>query len=254
MHEGTVSRRSVLSAAAGLLATTVVARAEALPGDAADAPAGVARDSRRIHGWQVFVSQALLATEPRETARALELIAAQLAEIERVVPPPAVAELRKVPLYVMPEYPGVAPRAEYHPDAGWLRDHGRDPAMARGVEFTNVRDFEAEAVRMPSVVLHELAHAYHHRVLPDGFANAEIKAAFDRATAGGGYDAVERRFGNGKPATRERAYALTAVSEYFAETTEAFFGRNDFFPFTRDELRRHDPAMHDLLARLWGVA
>ena len=63
MHEGTVSRRSVLSAAAGLLATTVVARAEALPGDAADAPAGVARDSRRIHGWQVFVSQALLATE-----------------------------------------------------------------------------------------------------------------------------------------------------------------------------------------------
>jgi dipeptidyl-peptidase-4 len=43
------------------------------------------------------------------------------------------------------------------------------------------------------------------------------------------------------------------VPEYFAETTEAFFSRNDFFPFTRDELRRHDPAMHDLLARLWGA-
>jgi len=42
--------------------------------------------------------------------------------------------------------------------------------------------------------------------------------------------------------------------EYFAESTEAFFSRNDFFPFTRDELRRHDPEMEQLLSRLWRVA
>ena len=40
--------------------------------------------------------------------------------------------------------------------------------------------------------------------------------------------------------------------EYFAETTEAFFSRNDFFPFTRDELKKHDPDMFALLETLWN--
>ena len=35
------------------------------------------------------------------------------------------------------------------------------------------------------------------------------------------------------------AYAISSPMEYFAESTEAFFSRNDFFPFTRDELKRH---------------
>ena len=50
-----------------------------------------------------------------------------------------------------------------------------------------------------------------------------------------------------------RHYALTNHKEYFAEATEAYFGTNDFFPFVRGELRRHDPDMHALLAELWGV-
>jgi Mlc titration factor MtfA (ptsG expression regulator) len=67
---------------------------------------------------------------------------------------------------------------------------------------------------------------------------------------------VDRTFGegNGKPNTFERAYAMTDPMEYFAETTEAYFTRNDFFPFTRDELRQHDPEMLALLEKLWGVA
>jgi len=40
--------------------------------------------------------------------------------------------------------------------------------------------------------------------------------------------------------------------EYFAESTEAFFGANDFYPFVRAELQRHDPAMDRLLLRFWG--
>ena len=177
----------------------------------------------------------------------------QLQEIVRVVPPAAVVKLREVRLWFSPEYPGVKPTAEYHPDARWLRDHRRDEAMARGIEFTNVRTFEAESRRMPNFTLHELAHAYHHRTLPDGFGNAEIKAAFDRAKTSRSYEEVERWFGNGRPNTRERAYAMSSPMEYFAETTEAFFSRNDFFPFNRAELNRHDPDMEQLLTKLWGV-
>jgi len=63
---------------------------------------------------------------------------------------------------------------------------------------------------------------------------------------------VERKDAEGHKRL-DRAYALTNPQEYFAETTEAFFTTNDFFPYTRDELKQLDPQMDQLLARLWGV-
>jgi hypothetical protein len=49
------------------------------------------------------------------------------------------------------------------------------------------------------------------------------------------------------------AEGQSKANEYFAETSEALFSRNDFFPFTRDELKQHDPEMFALLEELWGV-
>jgi len=218
---------------------------------AADTVLAANRETRIVSGWSVHIHSACLATNAVATARALELLKAQLEEIVQKVPPHAVAELQKVPLWISPEYPGIVPRAEYHPNANWLREHGRDPAMAKGVEFTNVRIFEAETRRMPNFALHELAHAYQDRVL--GRRPDEIRAAYDKAKAGGTYERVEHWHGNGKPNTFDRAYAMTNPQEYFAETTEAFFSRNDFFPFTRDELKAHDPEMFKLLSDLWGA-
>lgn len=207
---------------------------------------------REVSGWTVHLNQALLATNGPATERAIELLAAQLEEIVRRVPPSAVAELRKVPLWISPEYPGEKPRAEYHPNAEWLREHHRDPAMAKAVEFTNVRIFEPETRRMPNFTLHELAHAYHDRVPPGGFGNTLIKKAYEKAKMSGKYDNVEQRFGDGR-SVKGRAYAMTDPHEYFAESTEAFFSTNDFFPFTREELRRHDPEMFALLEKLWSI-
>jgi hypothetical protein len=209
-----------------------------------------ARETRRITGWTVHVSRMLLAEQPAATARALELLQVQLEEIVRLLPAPALARLRQVPLWLSPEYPGIPPKAEYHVAAAWLRAHGRDPAMAKAVEFTNVRIFDAEVRRMPVFVLHELAHAYHDQVL--GHAHAGIRQAYEAAKAGGAYDRVERQDAQGRRSFG-RAYALTTPQEYFAEGTEAFFGRNDFFPYDRAELRRHDPALFALLADVWGV-
>jgi hypothetical protein len=206
-----------------------------------------------IEGWRVLINERLLSEDKAATQKALALLRAQLQEIVRVVPAPALAKLREVTLWFSPEYPKVQPRAEYHPGAGWLRDNGRDPRMAKGVEFTDVRNFEAEMKRMPNFTLHELAHSYHDRVLVGGFENPEIKAAYKRAKESGIYDKVERWFGNGRPNTRERAYAMTNPMEYFAESTEAFFSRNDFYPFTHEELKKHDPEMEQLLTKLWGI-
>ncbi|MDI1314725.1 hypothetical protein [Prosthecobacter sp.] len=208
-------------------------------------------DKRRIAGWTVHVNVKLIEADAPALEKAMQLLRTQLDEIVRVVPAKAVAELRKVPLYFNPVYPKERAHAAYHPNADWLRDHDHDPAMAKGVEFTNVSIFEAETRRMPNFALHELAHAYHDRVL--GFENAEIEAAFQHAKAAGKYDQVQRQDSEGKKRLA-KAYAMTNAKEYFAECSEAFFSRNDFFPFTAAELKQHDPEMFALLAKLWGTA
>ncbi|ADB18905.1 protein of unknown function DUF303 acetylesterase putative [Pirellula staleyi DSM 6068] len=231
-------------------APTAAALDDAPPPDGQPAVAGHQR--KTILGWSLLINDQLLEKQPKETERALELLKLQLEEIVRVVPAASVAELRKVPLWFSPEYAGVQPRAEYHPGAGWLRDNQRNPAMAKGVEFTNIRTFERETKRMPNFALHELAHAYHDRVLDKGFGNVAVKTAFEHAKTKGLYERVERRFGDGRTA-EERAYALTSPMEYFAECTEAYFSTNDFFPYTRDQLEKYDPGMVAVLKELWPV-
>ena len=206
-------------------------------------------DERFIEGWKVHVSRKI---EPAALTKTLSLLIVQLQEIVRVVPAKSVTELQKVPLWFNPEYPKVRPRAEYHPGADWLRENGRDPVMEKAVEFTNVRIFEEETRRMPNFALHELAHAYHHRTARMSYGNLEIKAAYEKAKASGKYDRVERKDSEGR-SHMDRSYAMTNPQEYFAECTEAYFSRNDFFPFTRDELQQFDPEVSTLLEKLWGI-
>jgi len=218
----------------------------AAPGDSASPT----HEIRQISGWNVHISSSLLTNNAEATDAALKLLSAQLDNIVNVVPPAAVGELRKVPLWFSPEYPGIRPKAEYHASANWLRENGRDPVMAKSVEFTNIRIFETENRRMPMLALHELAHSYHDRVL--GNNHPEIKAAYEAAKASGKYEQVEQRSADGRT-RKTRAYAMNNPQEYFAESTEAFFGRNDFFPFTREELKETDRQMCALLEKLWST-
>jgi hypothetical protein len=219
----------------------------------AKAHAGEKYDARSVEGWPVLISRDLLEKEPDVIAKAMELLQKQLAEIHRVVPKEAVMKLQQVRLYFSPEYRDIHPSAEYHPGPDWLKANRRDPDMAKNVEFTNARVFEEDARRMPLLALHELAHAYHDRFLAGGHQNPEIIAAFEKAKSSGLYDRVERRDASGR--TRlDRAYAMTNPAEYFAEATEAYFGMNDFFPYTNPDLKKHDPSMHELLGKLWGFS
>lgn len=203
-----------------------------------------------VEGWQLYISNGFKRDAQLSVKRARELLKRQLREVKAVVPAAAVKKLQQVSLYFSPEYPGIPPRAEYHPGAGWLRDNGRDPVMAKGIEFTNIAIFEAETRRMPNFALHELAHAFHDQV--HGFNNPKIEEAYERAKASGKYDRVQRQDSEGN-LSWDKAYAITNSSEYFAETSEAFFSRNDFFPFQREELKAHDPQMDQLLEKLWNL-
>lgn len=213
----------------------------------------IQRETRDVAGWTLHINRELLEQEPDATEKAISLLEKQLKEIEEKVPAPAVENLKKIPLYFSPPYDGKRGGAEFHPGEGWLKDNGRDPVMVRAVEFSNINNFEAESVRMPNFALHELAHGYHNLFLKEGFGNPQISEAFKAAKASGKYDRVERWHGVSGRRTFEKAYGITNPMEYFAETTEAYFSRNDFFPFNKEELKTHDPDMFILLTELWHV-
>lgn len=203
-------------------------------------------ETKRLEGWKILVNKKLLADEQRELKeKTLRVLGHQLFQITRVVPAEALAKLRKIPVWVElnePHHPCMC----YHPDANWLREHGMNPEKAKAIELANARNFNSWTLQQPWMVLHELAHGYHHQVL--GFENAEVKACYDAAVSAKLYDSVLNVRGK-----KSRHYALNNAKEYFAEMTEAYFGTNDFYPFVRAELKKVDPRMLELLERVWGV-
>lgn len=232
----------------GLLVISGLGATEAAGADAA--PPGVRFDPvvREIHGWKVHVDPALLEGAHRdEGARALAMLGNHLERIAILVPEPALGRLRGCGIWIEYSHPSLRPM-QYHPSREWLVAHHHDPRLAGMVHVPQARDLVSrdQLLKHPAVILHELAHAYHDKVL--GFDHAGILAAYRKARAAGVYENVLCHDGS-----RARHYAMTDHKEYFAEGTEAYFYRNDFHPFVRAELKEHDPALHALLAGIWGI-
>ncbi|MEO5915890.1 MAG: hypothetical protein ABIS50_16765 [Luteolibacter sp.] len=201
-------------------------------------------EATTIEGWTVWIEKSL-DTHPRK-ASALKLLSTKLAKIETVVPPAALPKLKKVPIWLSRD---VAHGAAYHPSAGWLKANRRVIEMEHSIEIANIDDFIDWSVAQPEMLLHELAHAWHHQVLNKGYDNPVIKKTYDAAVASGTYESVHYYDGQ-----MRRAYALNNQMEYFAECTEAYFGKNDFEPFNRDQLKTFDPEAYRMIRKMWGVA
>ncbi|XAM00220.1 hypothetical protein OT109_02300 [Phycisphaeraceae bacterium D3-23] len=197
------------------------------------------------HGWTLRVHEDLIAEEELHDQTLAE-IHHQLYRLTRIMPEEALGHLRDVVIWVELDNPNGG-TAEYHPSRGWLENNGYLPEKAHCVEIGDARDFLRYTKRnQPYVLLHELAHAYHHQHL--GFDHEAILECFAQAKAEGLYEQV--MFLDGRTV---RHYALTDHKEYFAEATEALLGRNDFYPFVEGELKAYDPRAHDLLLELWGI-
>ena len=198
---------------------------------------------QNILGWRVMVNEKLL-TETNLCARTLKLLESQLAQVTNVIPAMQLEQLRQIPFWVERSSKQFQCMC-YHESYEWLRTHDVNPDKTGGVELSNPENFLAWTKDQPWMALHELAHGYHKRVLGDNHAG--IKRCYDLAKASGKYESVLRA---GK---REPHYALNNEKEYFAEATEAYFGRNDFQPFTRDELKEFDPEMFEMVRRVWHL-
>jgi hypothetical protein len=201
-----------------------------------------------VEGWKVHVDPQLReeGDRGRAGARALAMLANHLQRIAILVPAEPLAKLRKVELWIERRHPTLH-AMQYHPSVEWLKSHGHDPRLAKKVHITRADELlsRQQMLKHPAVVLHELAHAYHDQVLD--FDEPRIVKAYNKAKEAGSYEKVLLYTGQ-----KVRHYALTDHKEYFAEGTEAYFYRNDFYPFVAAELKEHDPTLYGLLADIWG--
>lgn len=193
-----------------------------------------------IDGWRVYFDRAL--TRRADPGRAaLVTLAGLLRVAQAVLPPLALAQLRRTPIFLH-DHAGTG--GMFHGDADWLVAHGRTVELLGAVEVSDAALFVETAREKPGAVLHELAHAYHARLPASEMA--EIDIAYRRAMASGRYLAVRRPNGTVGP-----VYASANAAEYFAELSEAWFSRNNFLPFTRDGMAAYDPDGARLMARIW---
>ncbi|MEP6669988.1 MAG: metallopeptidase [Chthoniobacter sp.] len=211
-------------------------------------PKPTSRGEVTIAGWTVRIDQRLLSGPDQELGqRAMKLLESRLTDIAMVVMPDRLAELRTVPIVLDLTHGGLT-GMQYHPNADWLEQHGYSRELAKCVHISDATRFTSPRHQhiQPWCVLHELAHAYHDRVL--GFNDPRIHAAWQRYVASG-HGAAVLHMDSPK---RVPHYALTNEKEFFAEMSEAYFGVNDFFPFTNVELHDAEPEIYALLAEIWG--
>lgn len=193
-----------------------------------------------MRGWPVFIDRGLdPAAEPARGA--LAALAKMLDQTERALPAAALAQVRTTPIFLL-EHSG--PGGMYHFSPDWLVAHGRTVELANAIEISDASVFVDTAKVAPWAVLHELAHSYYAKLADAD--RYEIDRVYRAAIAKNLYRDVKRPDGSVGP-----AYASGSAVEYFSELSEAYFGRNDFFPFTRAELATYDPDGLELMARLW---
>jgi len=241
---------SLVALVMALLALSAAAyAADAKPDAKEQAPKKARFDPviKHIEGWTVHVDPKLLEGEHAEEGqRALTMLANHLQRIAILLPEDRLEKMRRLEIWIEHHHPELG-HMQYHPDVKWLTDRGYDPRLAKKVHITRAAALLSRhlLIKHPAVILHELSHAYHDQVL--GFDEPRIKAAYEKAMKAGIYDRV--LLYNGR---KVRHYAATDHKEYFAEATEAYFYRNDFYPFVRAELEQHDPVLHELLEEIWG--
>lgn len=199
---------------------------------------------KRVEGWRVMISPEA-AKQKEKTAAVMALLTMKLKEITKVCPKDAVKFFKTITLWFDDGKTGTQGGA-YHPSKEWLKGHGYNPDMAGGIEFGNLDNFIGwTKLNQPYMVLHELAHAYHFGVLGN---DQRVLDVFKAAVESKKYEMVEYI-----PSGKKRHYALNNEKEFFAEATEAYFGKNDFYPFVRKDLAAFDPAAYKMIEECYGI-
>ena len=215
-----------------------------------------------VEGFTLFVSDETKShdEDAKYKRKPLDVVELELQGIVRVMPPKMLKILRTVKVFVEWDDPESKPKnggsgvvvARYWYDAGrgiGMAMSGRDPKKANNIEILCMRRltelWQPGEKHDQIVILHELCHAVHSHLL--GNSNQTIKAAYQQASDRQLYDQVKHESGR-----TARAYAATNDHEYFAELSCSYLDKCAYYPFTREDLKEHDPVGYLLMEQVWG--
>jgi hypothetical protein len=205
-----------------------------------------------IEGYEILIDTLLFNQFPLLVDSTVSLLAADLKKINALPVKPSIMSFFKSMRFFV-DIRDFRKAAEYHSREGedWLLQNGRLPEMAGCIEICNARNYVRwQKLNQPYMLLHELAHAFHEKVLGNSFT--PITEAYNHATQSNLYLDVGYHVRDTVYKTESKAYALQNEKEYFAELTEAYLGQNDFYPFQRQELLNYDKNGYKVLEKVWG--
>jgi hypothetical protein len=211
-------------------------------------PPGYKKDNLR--GFILFISDESLENDKKSKLdrSPLEALERELILIERAVPAEKLKALKNVPIWVeWDESLAMSNGRGGSALAVFLGGHQLDlvseakrDVKANSVTLLKLRslanEHQPKRESNRSVMLHEMAHAYHHFVVGKG--NPYVTAAYKQAMERKLYDPT--------------LYAATNENEYFAELTCAYLERLDYYPRNRDDLKKLDPKGFEMMERFWG--
>jgi len=193
-----------------------------------------------LAGWEVYVHNSLLpGGEHAETgAEAIERLTDALLRLKTWIPAEPLAKMLKVKVWLEWDSTngpwGRTSGYQYHPGRDWLVDMDFNPEKHKCVEFGNAASLAKRSRDAAvSVLLHELAHAYHDQILT--FDDPDILAAYKRCVEGTTYP--------------ERDWVKSNHKEFFAGVTTRYFGTKE----EREAVGQRDPALEELLQKIWGM-
>ena len=202
----------------------------------------------KIQGFTVFVGGDVLAVPEKTYARMpLDVLDGELGTVAAVMDRKSVDALRRLVIWAEwndtreGEAGRGVPVALYRSGtAQTMVRRDLHPLKAKTVDVVNLKALTEE--HQPGrdsgrcVLLHEFAHAVHDQVV--GWENPAIKGAFAQA--------MERRLYD------KGQYVTTSPAEFFAELTCSYLDRLNYYPATRDDLKKHDSATYKLMEKVWG--
>jgi hypothetical protein len=166
------------------------------------------------HGWQVDLTNAKGAEPDREMVAAVKR---QLDIVEHVdLKPDVLTFMRTIRIWANPAAAKAGP-GHY--------------SSKTGIDL-RVKSLAPDK----PIILHELLHAYHDRMLPGGFGNTDVAQFFD----------IGKRVWPGD------SYMMSNGHEFFAVTASVYlFGDIDRPPYSRSQLREKQPRYYQWLATLF---
>jgi len=231
-----------------------------VPGEKLAKPDVPGYEARKYNGFTFLLSTLAIFEGKKAHGKPFTALTEEFDRLVEVLPKTSVPPLRKVLIWIEWDnidelYPNAL--AKYYHASIWALPPTAQSLKVASIEVLSLKNLarEKDLAVDRLVLLHELAHAVHDRIV--GFDNQDVLFAYQQAMDRRLYDIKADKAKNGagpfgRRVFRSTYYAGTNANEYFAELTCAYLDRLLYYPFNRDELKEYDAAGYRLMEKVWG--